>query len=117
MDILAGGFVTHADDVFVVTYPRAGTTWTAQIVHLMYGSYSGYVLPWWQASRNAANILFLKYEDMKRDLAGVVGQIAGFIDVAVYQPLLERVVAGSSFQAMTANEKTNFSNVEGVPMI
>lgn len=219
MDVLASEFVVQDDDVFVVTFPRSGTTWTEQIVHLilnqgeqgeqrltdaapwletlpnrpngmkaflqtlrgrrlftchlplalmpdfsgskgkyiyvarnpkdvavscyhhvrsfggyegrwedyfglfeqgqvMFGSYFDHVLPWWQASHQAANILFLKYEDMKRDLAGAVGQIADFIELPLDQPLLERVVAGSSFRAMTTSEKTNFNWMpqrEGTP--
>jgi hypothetical protein len=219
MDILANQFVVQDNDVFVVTYPRSGTTWTEQIVHLilnegeqgeqrltdaapwletlpnrpdgmkaflqtlrgrrlftchlplalmpdfsaskgkyiyvarnpkdvavscfhhvrsfggydgtwdeyfdlfgqgqvMYGSYFEHVLPWWQASQKVANILFLKYEDMKRDLAGVVGQIADFVEVPLNQMSLEHVVAGSSFRAMTTNEKTNFNWMpqrEGTP--
>jgi hypothetical protein len=219
MDVLTNEFIVHDDDLFVVTYPRSGTTWTEQIVHLilnqgeqgeqrltdaapwletlpnrpdgmkaylqtlrgrrlftchlplalmpdfaaskgkyiyvarnpkdvavscfhhvqsfggydgtwdeyfdlfvqgqvMYGSYFDHVLPWWQASRKVANILFLKYEDMKRDLAGVVGQIADFVEVPLNQMTLERVVAGSSFRAMTTNEKTNFNWMpqrEGTP--
>ncbi|MCB0178687.1 MAG: sulfotransferase domain-containing protein [Anaerolineae bacterium] len=35
MDSLADEFVVHDDDVFVVTYPRSGTTWTEQVVHLI----------------------------------------------------------------------------------
>ena len=219
MDVLANEFVVHDDDLFVVTYPRSGTTWTEQIVHLllnqgeqgeqlltdaapwletlpkrpggmneflqslagqrlftchlplvlmpgstltkgkhiyvarnpkdvavsfyhhdrsksgyagswdehftlfvegkvMYGSYFEHVLPWWQASQKADNILFLKYEDMKRDLAAVVRQITNFIDVPLNQTLLERVMAGSNFGAMMTNKNTNFNWVpqqEGVP--
>lgn len=219
MDTLANEFVAHEDDIFVVTYPKCGTTWTEQIVHLilnngeqgeqlitdaapwletlprrpggiqaflqtlagrrlftshlplalmpdltavkgkyiyvarnpkdtavsyyhhdrskmgyegswaehldlfmqgqvMYGSYFENILPWWQASQTAPNILFLKYEDMKADLAGAVTQIADFIGVPMDQLLLERVVAGSSFKAMSTNEKTNFNWVpqrEGLP--
>ena len=37
---------------------------------VMYGSYFANLLPWWRASQNAANILFLKYEEMQHDLAG-----------------------------------------------
>jgi hypothetical protein len=84
----------------------------------MYGSYFGHVLPWWQASQKADNILFLKYEDMKRDLAAVIRQITNFIDVPLNQTLLERVLAGSNFGAMKTNKKTNFNWVqqqEGIP--
>ena len=210
MNTLAGEFVTFDDDLFVVTYPKAGTTWTEQIVHLMlnngeqgeqvltdtapwietlpmrspgmeeflatlkgrrlftshlplalmpdfsgskgkyiyvarnpkdvavsfyhhdrskmgyegswdefftlyiagkvtYGSFFDHVLPWWQTSHTADNILFLLYEDMKRDLPAVVEQIAGFIDIPLNQSLLESVVGGSDFQAMVKNDKTNFN--------
>lgn len=34
-DCLRRGFVPRADDLFVVTYPRSGTTWTRQILHLL----------------------------------------------------------------------------------
>jgi hypothetical protein len=219
MDVLADEFVVLDDDLFVVTYPRSGTTWTEQIVHLilnkgeqgeqfltdaapwletlprrpqgmkgflqtlsgrrlftshlplilmpdftdkkakyiyvarnpkdvavsfyyhdrsksgydgtwdeyfnlfiqgkvMYGSYFDHVLPRWQASQKTDNILFLKFEAMKHDLAGVVGQIAAFIDVPLNQTLLELVIAGSAFQAMATNEKTNFNWIpqrEGIP--
>src|SRR5258706_7633543 len=35
MDFIEKEFVVKDDDVFVVTYPRSGTTWTEQIVHLL----------------------------------------------------------------------------------
>lgn len=219
MDTLTNQFVVHDDDVFVVAYPKCGTTWLEQVVHLilnggeqgeqritdaapwletlpnreggmeaflktlpgqrlftchlpldlmpdftavkgkyiyvarnpkdtavsfyyhdqskagyegswaehlalfmqgkmMYGSYFDHILPWWQASQTAPNILFLKYEDMKQDLAGVVEQIADFIGVEMKRPLVEQIVVGSSFRAMSTNKKTNFDWVpqrEGVP--
>ena len=35
MDLIAKEFVAKDGDVFVVTYPRSGTTWTEQMVHLL----------------------------------------------------------------------------------
>ena len=35
MDLIEREFVVKDSDVFVVTYPRSGTTWTEQIVHLL----------------------------------------------------------------------------------
>lgn len=35
MDLIEKEFVVKDGDVFVVTYPRSGTTWTEQIVHLL----------------------------------------------------------------------------------
>src|SRR5215216_1398918 len=209
MDLINKEFVPKDGDVFIVTYPRSGTTWTEQIVHLLvnngkqgeqrltdavpwvetlphrpggmteflnilqgrrlftshlpfqlmpratdstakyiyvarnpkdvaistyfhdqskggyegsweehfqlflqgnvsFGSYFDHVLPWWGASQNDRNILFLKYEDMKNDHAGHVARIASFLDIQADPQLIERVVALSSFQSMTSNQNTNF---------
>jgi hypothetical protein len=35
MDMIQKDFVVRNGDVFVVTYPRSGTTWTEQMVHLL----------------------------------------------------------------------------------
>jgi sulfotransferase family protein len=35
MDLIENEFVAKDGDVFVVTYPRSGTTWTEQMVHLL----------------------------------------------------------------------------------
>lgn len=209
MDLIEKEFVTRDDDVFVVTYPRSGTTWTEQIVHLLvnhgeqadqrltdvvpwvetlphrpggmieflktlkgrrlftshlplqlmprskdshakyiyvarnpkdvaistyfhdqskagyegswaehfqlflrgdtyFGSYFDHVLGWWQASQNDSNILFLKYEDMKKDSAGNVAKIAAFLNIPAGSQLIDKVVELSSFGAMTSNQNTNF---------
>jgi hypothetical protein len=73
-----------------------------------FGSYFDHVLPWWQASQNNKNILFLKYEDMKHDHIGNVTRLASFLDLQADSQLIDRVVALSSFQSMTSNQTTNF---------
>ena len=35
MDLIEKEFVVEDGDIFVVTYPRSGTTWTEQMVHLL----------------------------------------------------------------------------------
>jgi len=82
------------------------------------GPYFDHILPWWQASQNNKNILFLKYEDMKQDHAGNVAKLASFLDLQADSQLIDTVVALSSFKSMTSSETTNFDWIpqrEGVP--
>jgi Sulfotransferase domain len=53
----------------------------------------------WRA-RDRANVLFMTYEEMKRDLRGTVCKIAGFLNVALSEEELEAVVRQSSFEHM-----------------
>jgi hypothetical protein len=209
IDLIENEFVAKDGDVFVVTYPRSGTTWTEQMVHLLvhkgeqgeqritdavpwvetlpqrpggmsgflqtmqgrrlftshlpyplmprfkgttarivsvarnpkdvaistyfhdqsklgyegsweeyfqlfrkgdvtFGSYFDHVLPWWQASQNDRSILFLKYEDMKKDHTGNVARLASFLDVQADTALIDKVVTLSSFQSMATGQNTNF---------
>ena len=47
--------------------------------NVLYGNCIDHFLSWWP-HKDKDNILFLKYEDMKRDSHGAVSQIASFID-------------------------------------
>eukprot|EP00057_Strongylocentrotus_purpuratus_P006570 XP_011661044.1 PREDICTED: LOW QUALITY PROTEIN: sulfotransferase 1C2-like [Strongylocentrotus purpuratus] len=46
-------------------------------------------LPWWRR-RNHPNVLFLKYEDMKKDLPGAVQQIAEFMGKSLSDEVIEK---------------------------
>lgn len=52
MDIIAAKFEVLEDDIFVVTFPRSGTTWMEQIIHLLLnngeqgGKLLGDAVPW-----------------------------------------------------------------------
>ena len=219
MDLIEKEFVVQDEDVYVVTFPRSGTTWTEQIVHLLvnngeqgdqrltdavpwvetlphrpngmqeflktlrgrrlftshlplqlmprakdttakyvyvarnpkdvatsfyyhdqskggyegsweehfqhfmngdltFGSYFDHVLPWWEASKQDQNILFLKYEDMKINLAENVTKIAAFLNIQADSELIDRVVTSSSFKSMASGQNTNFDWIPqraGVP--
>jgi len=219
MDLIEKEFVVQDEDVYVVTFPRSGTTWTEQIVHLLvnngeqgdqrltdavpwvetlphrpngmqeflktlrgrrlftshlplqlmprakdttakyvyvarnpkdvatsfyyhdqskggyegsweehfqhfmngdltFGSYFDHVLPWWEASKQDQNILFLKYEDMKINLAENVAKIGAFLNIQADSELIDRVVTSSSFKSMASGQNTNFDWIPqraGVP--
>ena len=219
MDIVSDKFIVQADDIFIVTFPRSGTTWMEQVIHLllnygeqgskvlgdavpwvetlpnraqgfkkfleemtgrrlftshlpyslmpgrhnssarfvyvarnpkdvavstyhhdrskhgyegsweehfnlfiegkvMFGSYFNHVLPWWEAARQKDNILFVKYEDMKQDMKGVIAKLADFLQIDTDNELIDEVIEKSSFGTMANNSQTNLNWVpqkKGIP--
>ncbi|XP_070560855.1 sulfotransferase 1C4-like isoform X2 [Ptychodera flava] len=77
-----------------------------------YGSWFDHVLTWWQ-HRNDENILFLKYEDMKKDPRGAVKSIADFLDVSLTEDTIDNIVEFCSFKKMKENKAVNFSLLAG----
>ena len=57
---------------------------------MAYGDYFDHVLSWW-AHRNDENVLFLKYEDMKKDLTAIVTQFAEFIGRSLDQSVIDKI--------------------------
>ena len=81
---------------------------------VLYGSWFDHVLEWWK-HRNETNVLFLKYEDMKKKPHQSVRAIAEFIGMEdVTQELVEEVVAKSSFSSMNQNPTTNYRWLDGL---
>lgn len=74
-----------------------------------FGSVFDHVRVWWQASQEADNILFVTYEEMKQSLTQVSARVADFLDIPHDDDFLARVVAQSSFQAMSRNPLANGS--------
>ncbi|XP_001631095.2 sulfotransferase 1C4 [Nematostella vectensis] len=68
------------------------------------GSWFDHVLGWWE-HRDDPNILFLKYEDMKKDLHHAVRQIALFVGKCLTEEALNRIVRQTSFDAMKGGEQ------------
>ncbi|XP_064390364.1 sulfotransferase 1C4-like [Halichondria panicea] len=73
-----------------------------------FGNFLDHVLSWWP-HRNDANVLFLKFEDMKRDLRAVVARIAHFIGADISDEIVAKVADKSTFKAMKANAAANYS--------
>ncbi|XP_030846020.1 sulfotransferase 1C2-like [Strongylocentrotus purpuratus] len=70
------------------------------------GSWFENVLPWWKR-RNHPNVLFLKYEDMKKDLQGAVRRIAEFMGKPLSDDVIENISEASTFKAMKKNPLSN----------
>ena len=76
--------------------------------NVIFGNYFDHVLSWW-AHRNDKNVLFLKYEDMKRDLFSAVTNIVEFVGLKLDEEIVREVVTKSTFQSMKDNPLVNFS--------
>lgn len=76
------------------------------------GSYWKHVLPFWKRS-NDANILFLKYEDMKRDLPATIRKCAEFlhIDYDLTEENMKRICEHLQFDKMQANPAVNLDPI------
>ncbi len=77
------------------------------------GDWFDHVLSWWD-HRDAKNILFLKYEDLKRDFEAEVRKIARFLDYPMSLDLLEAIKGRTSFQNMREDKFSNMHEVEEV---
>lgn len=49
---------------------------------MWWGTWTDHVLGWWRWSTEQRNVLFIYFEDMKKDLPGIVRVIAGFLGVS-----------------------------------
>ena len=77
-------------------------TWSAFFQDFIKGyvayGYFDHVLGWW-AHRDGENVLFLKYEDMKKDLSSVVWQIAEFIGCGgVTQEMIDEILSRTNLE-------------------
>jgi len=58
---------------------------------------------WWELAAEQSNILFVHFNDMKRDLEGEMLRVAEFLDVGVDRGLLPAMVKACSFEEMHRN--------------
>ncbi|HSE44758.1 MAG TPA: sulfotransferase domain-containing protein, partial [Gemmatimonadales bacterium] len=88
--------------------PAAFEEWYCSPELMWWGTWTDHVLGWWDRSQKDGNVLFLYFEDLKRDLPAIVRQVAGFLGV---KPLtdqeLQRVVEKCGFAYMQEH-KNNF---------
>ncbi len=74
---------------------------------MWWGTWAEHVRGWWERAARDPNVLFLFFEDMKRDLPGVVRRVAGFLGVApLADAELAQVVEKSGFAYMQRYQDT-----------
>ncbi|KAI8514020.1 hypothetical protein Bbelb_083440 [Branchiostoma belcheri] len=67
------------------------------------------VIPEYWRHKDDGNMLFIKFEDIKRDLRGHVVKIANFLGQTLSEQRIDEVVANCTFSAMKENPATNYS--------
>ena len=67
------------------------------------GSYWGHLISWWE-QRERENVLLLCYEEMRKDLPGLVRTVAEFIGIELDDELFEIVCRQSSLDFMLAHK-------------
>ena len=72
------------------------------------GLWFDHVLAWWK-HRDDSNVLFIKYEDMKKDLCAVVRQVADFMGCCMTHEVAQSIADQCTFDNMKANNACNFS--------
>ena len=73
-----------------------------------YGDYFDHVLSWW-SHRNDENVLFLKYEDMKKDLPGNVAKVALYLGVDLPSNIVTKIADMTTFEKMKRDDSVNYS--------
>ena len=82
----------------------AGTDWNVHWKKYIEGSfefgrYIDHLLSWW-LHRDEENVMFLKYEDMKKDIKQAISDIALFIGKSVSDDIIAKIADLSSFETM-----------------
>jgi hypothetical protein len=73
-----------------------------------FGNYFDHLLSW-LPHKDDKNVLFLKYEDMKRDLRGAVSQIASFLEADLSGDVIDKIANLTSFGKMKVDNSVNYS--------
>jgi hypothetical protein len=74
------------------------------------GDWFDHVLSWWK-HRSAENLLFLKYEDLRRDPGGQLKRIAQYLEYPLDEEVLGSILERTSFDKM---KEDRFSNMHEI---
>ena len=95
-------------------YHVSGMEWKEFLEYFLvgkvgFGDYFDHVLSWW-AHKDDDNVLFIMFEDMKRDPVTSIKRIATFLGYGnLSQDVLESIIEKTSFDKMQDNDTVNYS--------
>lgn len=80
-------FASCVDFVTDNTWPYSPSlaqleAWFTSEEQMWWGTWPGHVQGWWERAASSPNVLFVHFEEMKRDLPGVARQVAAFLGLA-----------------------------------
>ncbi|OWF44659.1 Sulfotransferase 1C2A [Mizuhopecten yessoensis] len=89
------------DDTFIMSYPKSVT----------YGSWFDHIQAWDKTKKEykGDNIMYLIYEDMKKDLRSHVGEIAPFLGANTETDFLDKVTDKCTFRNMVSEATKTFT--------
>ncbi|XP_053457217.1 sulfotransferase 1E1-like isoform X2 [Nycticebus coucang] len=73
-----------------------------------YGSWYKHAKSWWE-KRGNPHVLFLLYEDMKKDIRKEVMKLFQFLERKPSEELVNKIIQHTSFQEMKNNKYTNYT--------
>lgn len=74
---------------------------------MWWGTWTAHLRGWWDRSRRDGNVLFVHFEDMKRDLPDMVRRVAAFLGVVpLTEAELAQVVEKCSFSYMQKHQES-----------
>ncbi len=75
---------------------------------VFYGDYFDNLLSW-LPHKDDKNMLFLRYEDMKKDLPQTVSKIASFMEIELQDETIAKIVELTTFKTMKGDNTANLS--------
>ncbi|NEP27791.1 MAG: sulfotransferase domain-containing protein [Moorea sp. SIO3I6] len=107
-DVVVSYYYFESDRAWAGNYSGPWEHWFEMFMEgkVQRGDWFKHVLSWWE-HRNAENILFLKYEDLKKEFDAEIKKIADFLGYPLSPELINQIKDKTSFKNMKDDKFSN----------